>query len=187
VSFRVGIVKTLDAQNVRVRVTFPAHNQMTSWWLPVCIPKSQNDKAYWMPDVGEQVVCLMDEHDEDGAVLGSIYSTADTAPASSADKWHVTMKDGAAFEYDRSTHTLAIEVPASGTLNITVHGGNINLSAPDGDITFKTSEHTDSVNNMIDTYNAHTHDGVQSGSSDTTSPHQQMSREDALFVCHPEP
>jgi phage baseplate assembly protein gpV len=51
-----------------------------------------------MPDVGEQVACLMDEHDEEGAVLGSIYSSTDTTRVESPDKWHITMEDSATFE-----------------------------------------------------------------------------------------
>jgi phage baseplate assembly protein V len=127
--FRVGIVKSQDAQNARVRVTFPDRDQMTSWWLPVVTPKSQNDKAYWIPDVGEQVVCLMDEHDEDGAVLGSIYSTVDTPPVSSADKWHLTMKDGATFEYDRSSHALAVSIPSGGTVSISANAATLQIDA----------------------------------------------------------
>jgi phage baseplate assembly protein V len=180
--FRVGIVKTQDVQNARVRVTFPDRNQMTSWWLPICVPKSQNDKAYWIPDVGEQVVCLMDEHDEDGAVLGSIYSSADTAPVSSADKWHVTMKDNATFEYDRAAHNLAINLPANAAMTIVVNGvtisidsgKNINLSGA-ADIKLVTTSHTDSVNNIINVFNGHTHGGVQPGSGNTAVPNQQLS------------
>jgi hypothetical protein len=29
-----------------VRVTFPDRNQMVSWWLPIVVGKSQNDKTY---------------------------------------------------------------------------------------------------------------------------------------------
>ncbi|SRR5579884_4310519 len=175
--FRTGIVKQRDIQNCRVRVVFPAHDQMLSWWLPVVVPKSQNDKAYWLPDVGEQVVCLMDEHDEDGAVLGAIYSQGQqgdaTPPQMTADKWHVSFSDGCTIEYDRGTHTLGIVVPASGTINLTVNGGNLNLAAPNGDITFKTNEHQDSVNGIIDAYNGHTHPDPQGGSTGIPSP--QMS------------
>ncbi len=177
--FRVGIVKSQDAANCRVRVVFPDRNQMTSWWLPIVTPKSQNDKAYWMPDVGEQVVCLMDEHDEDGAVLGSIYSSADTPPVSSADKWHLTMKDGAAFEYDRASHALAVTIPSGGTVTVTANGaaiqidagGNINLHAA-GDIKLVTNSHNDSVDGIINTYNGHTHPDPQGGN--TSVPTQQM-------------
>ena len=76
--YRVGIVKVQDATKGRVRVAFPDRDQMESWWLPVIFAKTQNDKMYWMPDIGEQVICLMDEYDEDGAVAGAIYSSADT-------------------------------------------------------------------------------------------------------------
>jgi phage baseplate assembly protein V len=167
--------------NARVRVTFPAHNQMTSWWLPILVPKAQNDKAYWIPDVGEQVVCLMDEHDEDGAVLGAIYSSADTAPPSmTADKWHLTMKDSASFEYDRNSHALSVNLPANATMTIVVNGvtisidsgKNINLSGA-ADVRFVTQSHNDSVNAMINTYNSHTHPDPQGGN--TGGPNQQMS------------
>ena len=178
--FRVGIVKAQDVQNARLRVTFPDRNQMTSWWLPIVVPKSQNDKAYWIPDIGEQVVCLMDEHDEDGAVLGCIYSSADLTPVQSADKWHLTMKDNATFEYDRSQSILAINLPANATMSIIVNGvtmsidssKNLNLSGA-ADIKLVTSSHNDSVNGIINTYNGHTHSDPQGGN--TGVPNEQMS------------
>jgi phage baseplate assembly protein V len=177
--FVVGLVKTQDAVNCRVRVTFPHRSQMQSWWLPVLVPKSQSDKAYWMPDIGEMVVCLMDEHFEDGAVLGAIYSSTDTPPASSPDKYHWTFKDGATFDYDRSSHALAVTLPAGGTMTIRANGatiqidasGNINLTAA-GNINLVTSTHNDSVNGIIDTYNSHTHPDPQGGN--TSAPTQQM-------------
>jgi phage baseplate assembly protein gpV len=146
--FRVGIVQEQDTTLARVRVTFADYDQMQSWWLPIVVPKTQNDKAYWIPDLGEQVVCLMDAHDEAGAVLGAIYSSADAAPVSSADKWHLGFKDGAAFEYDRAAHilslqfgdgasikydggahTLAIALPAGATLTIGAGAASIAIDA----------------------------------------------------------
>ncbi len=190
--FRVGIVKQQDVPNCRVRVTFPAHQQLISWWLPVVTPKTQNDKAYWMPDVGEQVVCFMDEHFEDGCVLGSIFSQPDQPPANmSADKWHVTFKDGSTVEYDRAHHVLAINIvptnsdshtptiniTCQGPVNVTANSSSVNLSAPQGDITFKTNEHQDSVNGIINSYNGHTHAFADSSgdTGDTQGPDQQMS------------
>jgi phage baseplate assembly protein V len=191
-SFRVGLVQSQDLQNARVRVIFPDRNQLLSWWLPILVAKSQNDKSYYVPDIGEQVVCFMDEHDEDGAVLGSIYSQADTTPVQSADKWHISMKDGAIFEYDRAAHVLAVSLPngatmtvtannatvqidSSGDINLTTQNSrtNINLQAA-GNITLVTGTYDDSVNNMIATFNEHTHGGVQAGSSNTAKPNQQM-------------
>jgi phage baseplate assembly protein gpV len=106
--FRLGIVAVQDVSAGRVRVTFDEFDQMLSYWLPVVASKTQNDKLYWLPDVGEQVVCLMDARDEAGVVLGAIYSQIDTTPVQSADKFHLGFKDGASIEYDRGAHVLAL-------------------------------------------------------------------------------
>lgn len=127
--FRVGLVKEQDLQGARVRVVFPDRDQILSYWLPIVVFKTQDDKAYWLPDLGEQVVCLMDEHDEAGAVLGAIYSAADVPPVQSADKCHFSFKDGASFEYDRSAHTLAVNLPSGSAMNIGVNGASIAIDA----------------------------------------------------------
>ncbi len=106
-AFRLGIVKEQDLSLGRLRVVFIEFDQMVSYWLPLVVPKTQNDKAYWIPDIGEQVVCLMDAHDEAGVVLGAIYSQPDSTPVQSADKFHVSFKDGATMEYDRSARVMA--------------------------------------------------------------------------------
>lgn len=123
--FRVGLVKEQDLQGARVRVTFPDRDQMVSYWLPIVVFKTQNDKSYWLPDLGEQVVCLMDEYDEAGAVLGAIYSAADTPPVQSADKFHVSFKDGANFEYDRTAHAFTMNLPGNATMKISLNGASI--------------------------------------------------------------
>ncbi|MGH7905014.1 MAG: phage baseplate assembly protein V [Candidatus Binataceae bacterium] len=120
---RIAIVRALDPASARVRVVFPDHDQMQTYWLPILAPKTQNDKAYWMPDIGEQVVCLMDAHDEAGVVLGAIYSSADPPPVNSADKFHVSFADGAAIEYDRAAHSLTIELSSGGLASINAPGG----------------------------------------------------------------
>ena len=122
-AFRAAIVKTQDLAGGRVRVNFPDRDNLLSWWLPIITPKTQDDKFYWMPDIGEQVVCLMDAHDENGAVIGAIYSAVDTTPVESADKFHVTFKDGAAFEYDRAAHALSVTLPAGATMALNGPGG----------------------------------------------------------------
>ena len=105
-TFRIGIVQAQDPAHAKVRVVFPDYDAMISWWLPVVFAKTQDDKVYWIPDIGEQVVCLMDLRDEAGAVLGAIYSSADAPPVNSADKFHLAFKDGASFDYDRVAHLL---------------------------------------------------------------------------------
>jgi phage baseplate assembly protein V len=138
--FRVGLVKQLDPQNARVRVAFPDHDQMLSYWLPIVVSKTQNDKGYWIPDLDEQVVCLMDEHDEAGAVLGAIYSTADTPPTdpntgqalANADVAQHTFKDGATFQYNRATHVGLAQLPDKAVLKYDAEAHAFTLALPSG-------------------------------------------------------
>lgn len=116
-AFRVGIVKDQDPALARVRVVFAEFDQMLSYWLPVVVPKTQNDRAYWIPDIGEQVVCLMDERDEAGVVLGAIYSQVDHTPVQNADTFHLGFKDGAAMEYNRADHVLAMKFQDNSAIN----------------------------------------------------------------------
>ncbi|NJD38456.1 MAG: phage baseplate assembly protein V [Geobacter sp.] len=116
---KIGIVTATDPATCSARVQFPAHDGMVTAPLPVMQKKSLRDKQYWMPDVGEQVVCLMDENEEFGVIAGAIYSDADAPPVGSQDKYHVRFDDGTWIEYDRASHTLAAHVVA-GTLEATV-------------------------------------------------------------------
>ncbi|ENA5972099.1 phage baseplate assembly protein V [Escherichia albertii] len=108
VTRQTGIISDIDETSVRVRVTLPECDNLKSNWLAVLQRNSQDNKDYWLPDMGEQVEVLLDDNGEDGVVLGAVYSTVDTAPVASRDKRYVQFSDGAAFEYDRSTHQLTI-------------------------------------------------------------------------------
>jgi phage baseplate assembly protein V len=131
-AFRVGIVQEQDAQLAKVRVVFRDYDEVASWWLPVLAGKTQDDKFYWMPDIGEQVVCLMDARDEAGAVLGAIYSSADQTPINSADKLHIRFKDGTSTEYDRAAHVL--DLSFNDSARVRYDGGNhvMSMNLPDG-------------------------------------------------------
>lgn len=108
VTRQTGIISDIDETVVRVRVTLPECDNLRSNWLPVLQHNTQNNKDYWLPDIGEQVEVLLDDNGEDGVVLGAVYSTVDTAPLASRDKRYVHFSDGAAFEYDRKLHQLTI-------------------------------------------------------------------------------
>ena len=79
---RFGIVSQIDPINVQARVSFE-DDESTSFWLPVLQTKTLKDKFYAMPDIGEQVACLMDENSEDGVILGAIYSAEDVSTTQS--------------------------------------------------------------------------------------------------------
>ncbi len=176
--YRRGIVQEINAARAVVRVRFPDREGLVSWWLEVLFPKTHKDKAYWMPDIGEHVACLLDEHGEAGCVLGALYSMADTPPAQNADKAHLAWDGGASAEYDRATKTMAIILPEGGTLNITAPGGvtlNVNggclINAQDGGVTINgdalvngsisatgdISDATSSIQEMRNIYNSHIH------------------------------
>ncbi|MBN3779913.1 phage baseplate assembly protein V [Burkholderia sp. Ac-20345] len=123
VRFKTGVVSAVDGAG-NVRVTFEDIG-VQSFWLPVCYPKTQDDKAFWTPDAGEQVRCIMDEHLEDGTVLGAIYSAADSVPWSSGDVYGWLFKDGGGFSYNRSTGELDVNVKGNTTVTI---GGDANIN-----------------------------------------------------------
>jgi phage baseplate assembly protein gpV len=128
---RLGIVKDQDASLGRLRVAFSEFDGMLSYWLPVVATKTQNDKAYWLPDIGEQVVCLMDARDEAGVVLGAIYSQADSTPVQSADKCHLGFKDGTSMEYDRSAHVLSLNFQDAANIKYDSGAHALAVSFPD--------------------------------------------------------
>lgn len=108
VTRQTGIICDVDETAVRVRVALPECDNLRSNWLSILQRNTQENKDYWLPDIGEQVEVLLDDNGEDGVVLGAVYSTVDTAPLASRDKRYVHFSDGAAFEYDRKTHQLTV-------------------------------------------------------------------------------
>ena len=127
---RRGIVVAVDEQTARVRVQMPDLDGLVSNWLPVVHHKTQKDKAYWLPDIGEYVVVAFDEEGEhsDGYVIGAIYNDKDTPPVVSKDKFFVRFEDGTEIEYDRKSHLLRVKAPTvqiqAGTVIIE---GNVNV------------------------------------------------------------
>jgi phage baseplate assembly protein V len=126
--YRIGIVTQIDVTKAKARVRFPDMDNVTSYWLAVLNSKTLKDKTYWMPDINEHVVCLLDAHGEEGVILGAIYSEADQVPVSSKDKKHITFEDGTIIEYDRAEKVLKINTV--GTINI-VSVGNIIITSPE--------------------------------------------------------
>jgi phage baseplate assembly protein V len=111
---RVGTVSSVLPESGFVRVTCGDADNIVSYELPVLTPKAQDDKAYWMPDVGEQVVCVFLPNGlECGFVVGAFFSGPDTPPVTSKDKHRVIYKDGTWLEYDRSSHAMSGHIKGS--------------------------------------------------------------------------
>ena len=167
---RFGIVSQINPVLAQARVNF-ADDESTSYWLPIIQSKTMKDKFFVMPDIGEQVACLMDENSEDGVILGAIYTSLDEVPAISNLQHLIKFEDGSFIEFNRDTQMLTI---VAKTLNIVadvINTGkfeNTDGIVSNSDITDKTS----SMQSMRDTYNAHNHTGNQG--SPTSNPNEAM-------------
>lgn len=126
---KFGIVSATDPATCRVRVKYNDNEGLVSYWLAVTQRQTLGTRDYHMPELGEQVACLIDAHSEEGVVLGGIYSAADPAPVDSQDKRHVTFKDGAQIEYDAASHRGTVTLP--GEARITLGGaGYVAITPP---------------------------------------------------------
>ena len=167
---RFGIVSQIDPINVQARVSFE-DDESTSFWLPVLQTKTLKDKFYAMPDIGEQVACLMDENSEDGVILGAIYSTEDVSTTQNEKQLSVNLEDGSYINADKENQTLTVAFSKMKLIGNIEHEGTFTNTAgikSNSDITDKTS----SMQAMRDTYNPHTHIGNQG--SPTSKPSGNM-------------
>ena len=167
---RFGIVSQINPLLAQARVNF-GDDDSTSFWLPVLQTKTLKDKFYSMPDIGEQVVCLMDNNSEDGVILGAIYSTADVAITQSEKELSVNLENGSSINANKETNTLTVIFEKMQLVGNIEHKGIFSNSAgiiSQSDITDKTS----SMQAMRDIYNSHTHT-VNQGSP-TSKPNKAM-------------
>ena len=167
---RFGIVSQIDPINVQARVSFE-DDESTSYWLPVLQTKTLKDKFYAMPDIGEQVACLMDENSEDGVILGAIYSTEDVPVVTSEKQLSLNLENNSLINIDKETNSLNItfeNINLNGNINHTGKLINTDGIKSNSDITDKTS----SMQAMRDTYNPHTHTGNQG--RPTSAPNKTM-------------
>lgn len=129
---RVGVVSSVDAAAGTARVAFTDLDNTVSQDLRILTRGSKHDKDYWIPDIDEQVVCLMLTNTSGrgvcaGVILGTFYSRTDAPVENSADVRGITFGDGSVVRHDR------------GSGNMTIHAtGNIDLVA-DGKVTIQGS------------------------------------------------
>lgn len=139
--------------------------------LATGIKKPLKDKFYSMPDIGEQVVCLMDENSEDGVILGAIYSTEDVSISQSEKELSINLENGSSINANKDTNTLTVVFENMRLVGNIQHEGtftNTNGIISQSDITDKTS----SMQVIRDIYNTHTHTGNQG--SPTSKPDKSM-------------
>ena len=133
-TIRAGKVTRTYPDKGTVRVQFEDADELVSYELPVLYSgRPLKDKSYNIPDVGEHVVCNFQGHgQEQGFVMGCIYSKPDKVPVKSQDKYHHQFNDGTTIEYDRNNNHLEINVQGSITIQATgkiiIKGQRIDLN-----------------------------------------------------------
>lgn len=122
---RVGEVTSTLPEKGKVKVKFPDMDDLISHEMWVVYRKTKKDKEYFMPDIGDQVLCgFLGNGLEAGYVLGAIYSEKDKPPVECQDKTHHAFADGTWCEYDRKDHKMRVHVEGdldifcTGTLSI---------------------------------------------------------------------
>ena len=138
---RVGTVSSVRPSRGMVRVALPDAGGIVSKALPVLFPRTLANKAYDLPEVGEQVLCVFLPFGlEQGFVIGAMYSEADAVPVTDRNKTHYKWPDGTWLEYDRSSHVLSGHVEGDVSLDVSGSaaieaGDNIDLTAPQINLT----------------------------------------------------
>lgn len=111
---RVGTVDVINEAACTARVVFEDQEDTQSYDLQPIVKNSLKNKDYWMPDIGEQVLCLfLPSGIEQGFIIGSYYIDSNSRPASTGNKRTTVFEDGTKIEYDRSSSTLIADLGSS--------------------------------------------------------------------------
>lgn len=109
---RLGFVVDRVPAEGAVRVEIRDADCMQTFKLPVLYPKTRADKFWWLPELGEHVLCVfLPIGMEIGFVLGAIYSLKDTPPVIEPSKTRLHLEDGAWLEYDKAAGELQVHCP----------------------------------------------------------------------------
>jgi len=96
---RLGTIAEVDHTQARARVQC---GELLTTWLPWLTLRAGNDRTWWAPDPGEQVLVLSPGGDPAQAViLPALYQAAHPAPAYAGDLHRTGYQDGTVLEYDR--------------------------------------------------------------------------------------
>lgn len=124
---RTGTVSAVYPKTDTVRVVFDDKDETTSPELHVLHRFSGKNKDYWMPDIGDQVLCIFNNNDKNfstGWVLGSYFTERQPPQVASADIMRMDFADGSFVEVNRAAGSLSINF----TGPITINGSTINLN-----------------------------------------------------------
>ena len=123
----VGIVCAYGKRPGTVIVRRPDKDDRTTKELFVMSRCTRLTKDWWMPDIDEQVLCILlpnasGKGPGEGFVIGAMYSDADPPAESDNDVKSIRYKDGSYIVNDKG----AIEIHASRSLKLTAPRIDVN-------------------------------------------------------------
>lgn len=130
---RIGSIASVDHAAARATV---ALGDITTTALPWLTRRAGNDRDWWAPSTGEQVVVMSVGGDlAQGVILPALYSDTAPAPANDGTIHRTIYADGAVIEYDTAAQDLSATLPGSAVVtaggDITVtSGGSVTITAP---------------------------------------------------------
>lgn len=110
---QLGVVSSVDKKKGTARVYFEDRDDLVSFDFPVIVRNTMKIKDYWMPDVDEQVLCLISACDNSrGFIIGSPYSEADKPISaihdSGKNKRGLYIDENNYIEWDGDNHQFVI-------------------------------------------------------------------------------
>lgn len=116
---QVGEVTTIDSTKGTARVQIEEQDNKISAPLRVLYRGTLKNKDFWMPKIGEHVLCLFTKQSE-GFIVGAFYSEGTQPPCSESEKRCIEFEDGSVIDYNAKTHTLHVNIV--GEINIQTKG-----------------------------------------------------------------
>lgn len=124
----VGVVSAVFPERATATVYFESLN-VTSRELHIGVHGTTRSQEYWMPAVGESVLCLfLSDKSREGFIVCSYYNEVDKPPSTSVNKRVIRFEDGTGIEYDSQSKVMSIN--AKGPIQIK-SGGNVHV---EGDV-----------------------------------------------------
>lgn len=135
--FKVGEVTSVNAETCTASVVFDDEDGFVCDDMQVMQKNTLENSDVWLPDVGEDVLCLfIPGGEEDGFILGSFYADEITPPQEfNGHNRVIKFKDETILEYDWEAHKLRAQIGDTEILadekNVKITGAKeINFDVP---------------------------------------------------------
>ena len=124
---RTGTVASVNVANNTARVKFDDKDGIASPELHILHRCSGKNKDYWVPDIGDQVLCIFNNNDKNfstGWIMGSYFTETQPPQVQSKDIMRMDFADGSFIEVNRAAGSLTVNF----TGPVVINGSTINLN-----------------------------------------------------------